>query len=71
VEATATLKIETVQVSLTPEDQALFLEFRKRQQNISKLLKSGMFDIKNGYAEIHFDSQGVIGPIFRHEKLTA
>ena len=66
----AKLIVETVQVSLTPQEQVLFLEFRKRQKNLTKMLNSGMFDIRNGYAVVHFDSNSVVGAIERHDKLT-
>lgn len=48
------------------------IQFRTFQQNYSKfmlLVNSGVFDIKNGSAVLHFDNSGTIQKIDRHDPL--
>lgn len=63
------MQSEVTILEVNPVDAQLFLLFRKYQNNLTKILKSGMLDIKDGYAVVHFDSHSVIGPIERHDKL--
>ena len=54
-------------IDLTNEDAELFLSFRKNQDVFSVLDKQGIFDIKNGSVEIHFDAAGTMANIVKHE----
>ena len=53
-------------VELTAEETALFLEFRKHQDNFMILAASGVFEIPSGKIEININN-GKIQNIFRHE----
>lgn len=58
-----------VSVSLTPEDQAHFVDFQRNHDNFVKLLNSKALDIRNGCAVIHFDQQGNIRRIDRNDRI--
>ena len=43
-----------IAIELNQEEAQLFVEFQKNYKNFEILYKSGIFDLKNGHAEIHF-----------------
>ena len=58
-----------VAVQLTEEDAKLFLIYQKRYQFMKLLESLGVFDLKNGSAEIHFDNLGQIAKIDLHSHI--
>lgn len=54
-------------VQLTPLDAQAFVEYRRHQDLFMKLLNSGVFDIHGGSAELHFDADGALRKIDKHE----
>lgn len=54
-------------VQLTPLDAQVFVEYRRHQDLFQRLLSSGVFDIHGGSAELHFDSDGTLRKIDKHE----
>lgn len=61
--------VELVQVNLPPLEAERFIQFQKHHDKLVKLLDCGMFEIKNGYAVLHFDPLGNIRDVERHDKL--
>lgn len=61
--------MKTVQVSLTVEDEALFLDFQKWHSNFAKLAKAGAFAIRNGSFTVHMDNDGNIRRVQRSDDL--
>ena len=53
-------------LTLTPEEATQFLEWRRHQENFELIVASGIMDIREGSAEIHFDGKGRIGAIKAH-----
>ena len=60
---------EQVTVFLTTPEALLFKDFQQFHATFALLVKKGVFDIKNGSATIHFDSEGTIKKIERHDSL--
>jgi len=60
---------QTTTIFLTPLQAQQFLEFQKNHAMFVFMLQNKVFDIKNGSATIHFDSNGVIGKIERNDTL--
>lgn len=58
-----------VTVELSPIEAASFLKWREHQPVFETLLDSGILDIKNGSAEIHFNKLGQIASIDAHVKV--
>lgn len=58
-----------VKFELSDIDSALFLEFQKNYDTFSVLQNSGIFDIRNGLAQINFDGTGTISDIDCNFKL--
>ena len=54
-------------IELTDTDAKLFLEFQKNYDAFHALDTAGVFKICNGSVEIHFDSEGTLANITRHE----
>lgn len=63
------VKVEMVQISLTPEQQALFASFQRQQKNLACILQSGALDIRNGTFVCHLDNDGNIRKIDRQDRL--
>lgn len=59
---------ETI-ISLSPEDAALFVEFRRMQDVWLKLVNSGALKIKGGNVTLHFDGNGDLRQIDRRDTL--
>jgi len=58
-----------VTIFLTAPDIELFKNFQQFHKTFELLCKSGTFDIKSGSATIHFDKEGSIQKIERHDSL--
>lgn len=56
-------------IELTPEEVELFKLFRKHQDEFIVLVNHNVFEIKNGSAELHFDSNGNLASINAHVKV--
>lgn len=52
-----------IEITLNQVDTALWLEYQKYQSNIKAILDSGVFNIRNGKAILHLDSNGIIKDI--------
>jgi len=60
---------ETVTLILPPAEVALFMEFQKHHDKVMKLLTARAFDIKDGSVVIHYDHDGNIRKIDRHDAI--
>lgn len=58
-----------VTIFLTPQDTELFKSFQQFHTTFALLCSKGVFDIKNGSATLHFDNNGFIQKIERHDNL--
>lgn len=58
-----------IKIFLTPTDAELFKQWQHFYDVFEKLSNSGAFATKNGSVIIHFDSQGLIQKIERHDSL--
>lgn len=56
-------------LELTDQDAQLFRAFRENQTNIQIMLAAGVFEMRHGSVEIHFDMEGRIGAIIGHPTL--
>lgn len=61
--------MENIPVYLTIDDAELFKSYQQFHQTFELLCKSGAFDITNGSFTCHFDNQGNIKKIERHDSL--
>lgn len=59
-----TANMQTIELSDT--DARAFLDFRRHQDNFTLIMASGIMDIREGSADIHFDGEGRIGAIKAH-----
>ncbi len=57
-------KMQTVH--LNDDEASSFLEWRKQQNNWEILMRAGIFTIRNGSAEIHFNHNGDIASVDQH-----
>jgi len=55
-----------IKIDISEEDARLFLEFQRNYENFLTLIKSGVFNVKNGNATIHFDKDGTLKEITLH-----
>lgn len=58
-----------IKLEITEEDALLFKLFREYQDEFRLLVEHNIFEIKNGSAEIHFDSRGNMASINAHIKV--
>lgn len=58
-----------VTIFLPPLEAELFKQFQQYHQMFVLLQQYGVFSIRNGTATLHFDSQGIIQKIERHDSL--
>lgn len=56
-------------IELNDKDASVFLAFRQHQDNIEVMLNAGIFNMRRGSVEIHFDAEGKIGVITGHPLL--
>lgn len=57
------------QITLTDEEATSFLKWREHQATFDVLMSTGVFDIRNGSAELHFDRTGQLASIDTHVKV--
>lgn len=60
---------ELIPILLTTPEAILFRDFQQFHKTFALLTKSGVFDIKNGIAILHFDSDGNVQKIEREDTL--
>lgn len=56
-------------IELSENEAATFRLFREHQDNIQIMLQAGVFNIRRGSVEMHFDGEGKIGVITGHPLL--
>lgn len=61
--------METITLVLTTPEAILFREYQQFHQTFALLASRGVFDMKSGSVTIHFDSNGIIQKIDRHDSL--
>lgn len=61
--------VNLIKLELTDADARLFTEFRRQQDVWAKLLNSGALTVKNGSVVLHFDNDGSLRRIERHDIL--
>ena len=61
--------MEEITVFLTTPEALAFREFQKFHEIFALMCKSGVFDTTNGSITMHFDSEGMIKKIERHDSL--
>lgn len=61
--------MENVTLILTTPEALMFKEFQQFHQTFALLCSKGVFDIKGGSATLHFDNNGFIQRIERHDNL--
>lgn len=54
-------------ISLTDEEAISFKRWRQYQDTFGILSNAGVFNLSNGSAELHFDSEGKIAAINIHQ----
>jgi len=60
---------EEITIFLTTPEAQMFKDFQQFHATFALLCSSGVFDIKNGSATIHFDNLGEIKKIERNDSL--
>ena len=60
---------EPITIFLTPPEVLLFKDFQQYHDTFTLLCQKGVFGIKNGSATIHFDNNGFVQKIERHDSL--
>ena len=55
-------------VFLDDETAKLFVQFQKRRMFMLLLEQKSVWDIRNGSIEIHFDKDGLISSVDKHER---
>jgi len=58
-----------ITIFLTTPEAELFKSYQQFHATFALLVKQGVFDIKAGSAVLHFDSNGFIQKIERHDNL--
>ncbi len=58
-----------INLELTEKEAEAFRTFREHQDAIEVMLKAGVFEIRRGSVEVHFDLEGKIGAIIGHPTL--
>jgi len=62
-------KLPTVQIELSNKEAEEFVLYRKYQDSIKKILDSGVLNLRNGSAVLHFDGEGTLKEI-REERVS-
>jgi len=52
--------MEMTRIELTPEEARIFIAFRQNQDFLAAILASGLPDIRNGQAVLHFGPHGLM-----------
>ena len=60
---------QEIQIFLTTPEAIMFRDFQQFHKTFALLTSNGVFDIINGSVTIHFDSEGTIKKIERHDSL--
>jgi len=60
---------QEIKIFLTTQDAIQFRAFQQFHATFMLMVNKGVFDTKNGSIEMHFDSNGVIQKIERHDSL--
>ena len=60
---------DEITIFLTPPEALLFKDFQEYHNTFTLMCQKGVFAIKNGSCQIHFDSKGTIRKIERHDSL--
>ena len=60
---------EQITIFLTPPEATLFKSFQEYHKTFTLMCQKGVFGIKSGSATIHFDNNGFIQKIERHDSL--
>lgn len=55
-----------ITLELTEKEADAFRSFREHQDTFSVMLKAGVFEMRRGSVEIHFDPEGKVGAIIGH-----
>lgn len=63
------VNVKVVSIDLSPEEQALWLVFRRHHANLTTILESGALDIRNGTFVCHMDNDGNVRRIDRQDRL--
>lgn len=50
-------------VQMTDSDLASFRTYLEHKSNIDVMLAAGVFEVRRGSVEVHFDGNGIIGAI--------
>jgi hypothetical protein len=58
-----------VNVTLSEQEAQSFLKWREHQANFEILLENGVFDVRNGSVELHFNVAGHVASIDAHIKV--
>lgn len=61
--------MDEVTIVLNTPESIAFRDFQQFHSTFMLLVKSGVFDIKNGSVTLHFDLQGRIQKITRNDNL--
>lgn len=61
--------MEEITIFITPQEAMQFRNFQQYHAQFMLLVSKGVFDIKNGSAVLHFDNNGIIQKIDRHDPL--
>lgn len=56
-------------LELNAQEAASFMAWREHQDTFEKLLACGVFGVRNGHAEIHFDHEGNLASASLHFKV--
>lgn len=60
---------QQITIFLTTPEAIAFRNFQQFHNTFMLMVNKGVFDTKNGSVEMHFDSNGVIQKIERHDSL--
>lgn len=61
--------VDEVKIFLTTPEAMMFRDFQQFHETFALLVKSGVFDVKNGSVTLHFDPQGQLAKIERKDNL--
>ena len=60
---------DQITILLTTPEAILFRDFQQFHQTFALLCTKGVFDMRNGSVTLHFDQNGTIQKIDRHDSL--
>ena len=59
-----------ISIQLNEQEAELFKRFRQMQAVFEIFMRGGVFNVRNGSVEIHFNSAGDVGMIRKHESIS-